>query len=165
MFPNLISCRLNCSRKMIKIAILLVCVAICYAEPQRPNFYLPVPFNQHGSVGPYNYVRVMQQPFHHPVNRVPVVTTNRLPSPSYPTIVRLPALPSRRQFRLPPGGYFIIPASALYGQQHESSILAAQRFFRPIGLPTAPQVRPAGAEDDECQDDSADLQSTEETEE
>ncbi len=153
---------------MIKIAILLLCVAISYAEPQRPNFYLPVPFNQHGSVGPYNYVRVMLQPFHRPVNRVPIVTTSRLPSPSYPTVVRLPALPSRRQFRLPPGGYFIIPASVLQGQQHESSILAAQRFFRPTGLPTAPQVRPAiatGPEDDECQDDSADLQSTEENEE
>ena len=154
---------------MIKLAVLLVCSSICYAEPQRQNFYLPLPFNRHEDVGSYQYVRVMQQPILRPVNRVPFVATNRLPSPSYPTFVRLPlpALPHRSALRLPPGGYFILPASAFYGQQH-SSIQAAQRFFRPTGLPATPQLRPAmaTAPEDECQDDDlADHQSTEEIEE
>lgn len=150
---------------MIKLAVLLlVCVAISYAEPlQRQSFYLPVQFSQHHDVGSYHYVPVAQQPFLRPVNRIP--------SPSYPTLVRLPlpALPPKRsQFRLPSGGYFIVPASALHGQQQTSSIQTAQTFFRPIGLPTAPQVRPtfaAAPEDDECLDDSADHESTENIEE
>ena len=158
---------------MIKLAVLLlVCVAISYAEPlQRQSFYLPVQFSQHHDVGSYHYVPVVQQPFLRPVNRIPIVSANRLPSPSYPTLVRLPlpALPAdRRQFRLPSGGYFIVPASALHGKQQASSIQTAQTFFRPIGLPTAPQVRPTFAatpEDDECLDDSADHESTEDIEE
>ena len=151
---------------MIKLGVLLVCVAISYAEPlQRQSFYLPVQFSQHHDVESYHYVPVVQQPFLRPVSG------SRLPSPSYPTLVRLPlpALPAdRRQFRLPSGGYFIVPASALHGKQQASSIQTAQTFFRPIGLATAPQVRPTFAsapEDDECLDDSADHESTEDIEE
>ncbi|KAI9563579.1 hypothetical protein GHT06_011043 [Daphnia sinensis] len=141
---------------MIKLTILLVCLVLAYAKPQRPGFYIPAEYSQYEGVHPY-YVRVMQ-PLLRPASGFPTMTANTAPNPSYPTVVRLPSLPNRRQFRLPVGAYYLLPANAVRSR-HDLPINAAHKLFHPMSLPLAvgPQARPSivAAEDDgECQDDS-----------
>lgn len=143
---------------MIRVAILLVCVVLSYAEPQRPGFYIPAQYNQHDFVGP-SYVRVMP-PLLRPANRFPMMAANTFGRPPYPTFVRLPSLSNSRQFRVPAGAYYLLPANRIHSRE-DFSINAAHKLFQPMALPltAGPQTRPAivATEDDgECQDELAD---------
>lgn len=141
---------------MIKLTILVVCVVLAYAKPQRPGFYIPAEYSQNEEVRPY-YVRVMQ-PLLRPANGFPTMAANTVPNLSYPTFVRLPSLPNRRQFRLPAGAYYLLPANAVRSR-HDFPINAVHKLFQPMALPltVGPQTRPsivATEDDGECQDDS-----------